>query len=110
MISGVVMVSIAPLALLGALAAKNSQDSCDDQLEQDYPDHVVPSSQKYRVERCDSYSAPIYVLGIGGAVLAAAGVPLIIYGAKTVPARRADVELAPWATSSAGGLKLRVTM
>ncbi len=103
------MVSVGPLSLLAALAAKSSQDRCDEDLERDYPDHVVPTSERYRTERCDSYTTPIYVLGIGGALLTAAGVPLIIYGAKTVP-RQTALELRPWATPTAGGMKLRLTL
>jgi hypothetical protein len=110
MVTGIVMISIAPLALLGALAANNSQDSCDESLENDYPDHMVPTSQKYRLERCDSYTVPLYVLGIGGAVLAAAGIPMIIYGAKTVPAKKASLQIAPWASTNSGGLKLRLDL
>lgn len=110
MIAGIVMVSIGPLALLGALAANNAQNNCDEELERDYPDHMVPSSQAYRLERCDGYSVPLYVLGIGGAVLVAAGVPMIIYGAKTLPPQTARVQLMPWASPESGGLKLRLDL
>jgi hypothetical protein len=110
MVTGIVMVSVGPLALLGALAASNSQDNCDEQLQQDYPDLMVPSSEKYRLERCDGYSVPLYVLGIGGAVLIAGGIPLIVYGGKTLPAKQARVEVAPWASTQSGGLKLRLTL
>ena len=91
MVTGIVFLSVGPLALLGAFAAKNSQDNCDQQLEAEYPDHVVPTSQQFRLERCDGYSAPIYVLGIGGALLTAAGIPMIVYGSKLVPAKRAHL-------------------
>lgn len=110
MITGIVMVSVGPLALLGALAANSAQDDCDEGLERDYPDHMVPSSQGYRLERCDSYTAPLYVLGIGGALLVAGGVPLIIYGAKTLPPKTARLQLTPWASPEAGGLKLRLEL
>lgn len=110
MILGIVMASIGPLALLGSLAASNSQDNCDEQLEEDYPDHIVPTSQQYRLDRCDGYSVPLYVLGIGGGVLIGAGIPMIIYGAKTMPAKKVALELSPWASPQSGGLKLRLTL
>lgn len=112
MVSGIVMVSVGPIALLGALAARNSQQRCDDRLRADYPSGVLPSSESYRVDDCNGYSLPIYVLGIGGALLTAAGIPLIIYGSKNVPAPRAaaHLELEPWASPQAGGLKLRLSL
>jgi hypothetical protein len=110
MVAGIVMVSVGPLALLGALAASNSQDNCDEQLQQDYPDLMVPTSEKHRLERCDGYSVPLYVLGIGGAVLIGGGIPLIIYGGKNLPVRKAGLQVSPWASPGAGGLKLRLTL
>lgn len=112
MVSGIVMVSTGPIALLGALAAKSAQKRCDDDLQRDYPDRVLPTSERYRVDECNGYSVPVYLLGIGGAVLTAIGIPLIIYGAKSVPddqlARR--LELQPWASPTAGGMRLRLTL
>jgi hypothetical protein len=110
MVTGIVMVSIGPLALLGALAANNSQDNCDEQLEQDYPDLMVPTSERHRLERCDGYSVPLYVLGIGGAVLIGGGIPLIIYGGKNVPVKKAGLSVSPWASPRSGGLKLSLTL
>jgi hypothetical protein len=111
MVAGVIMVSAGPIALLGALAAKNAQERCDDNLRQNYPGGVLPTSQRYRVEDCDDYSASVYVFAIGGALLTAAGIPLIIYGAKNVPNERAgQVQMLPWATRDAGGLRLRLTL
>jgi hypothetical protein len=112
MVGGIVMVSVGPIALLGAVAARNAQERCDDRLSSDYPDHVLPPSERYRAEECDAYSVPVYLFGIGGAVLTAVGIPLIIYGAKNVPDPHASrsLEVQPWATSSAGGLRLRLTL
>ena len=110
MVTGIVMVSVGPLALLGALAAHNSQDNCDEQLQQDYPDLMVPTSERHRLERCDGYSVPLYVLGIGGAVLIGGGIPLIVYGGKNMPVKNAGLEVSPWASPRAGGLKLRLTL
>ena len=112
LVSGIVMVSVGPIALLGALVAKNSQDKCDKALETDYPTHVLPTSEKYRVDECNAYSAPVYVFSIGGAVLIAAGVPLIIYGGKNVPTqpKTGSLRLLPWAGPDSGGLKLRLEL
>ncbi len=111
MITGVVFVAVAPIALIGALAAKNSQDKCDDELQRQYPGHILPLSERYRAERCDNYSAAVYVLGIGGAVLGAVGIPLLIYGAPRVPLEKAGrVQIAPWANAQSGGIRLRLTL
>jgi hypothetical protein len=112
MIGGIVMVSVGPLALLGAVAAKNAQERCDANLERDYPDRRLPPSERYRAEQCNDYSVPLYVLGIGGAVLIATGIPLIIYGAKNVPSSppRATLRVLPWAGPTSSGLRLRLDL
>lgn len=111
MTAGVFMVSIAPFALIGAAVARNSQSDCDAAIDRDYPDHRLPTSQKFRVDQCNGYSTPIYVLAIGGGALAAAGIPLIIYGARRVPTHAsASLQLLPWAGRQSGGLGLRLEL
>jgi len=114
MIAGIAMVSVGPLALLGSLAARSAQESCDEELENDYPDHRVPTSQQFRVERCDSYSAPMWILGLSGGVLTLTGIPLIIYGARSVPEpgppRGASLQAAPFVTRGAAGLRLELQL
>ena len=112
MILGVAMVSVGPIALLGALAAKNGQEGCDTKLQNDYPDHRLPPSERYRVDECNGYSAPLYVFGIGGLVLTAVGIPLIVYGAKQVPLNRpqATLRVLPWASPDSGGVRLRLDL
>ena len=112
MVAGIIMVSIVPVALLGALAAKSAQDKCDSNLARDYPTHVLPTSERYREDDCNAYSVPFFALSIGGAVLGVGGVVGIIYGAKSVPVapRAARVQLAPWASQTSGGLRLRVDL
>lgn len=106
------MVSIGPVALLGALNAKNSQEKCDSQLASEYPMHVLPNSERYREDDCNAFSTPYYALLIGGSILTLGGIPLIVYGAKSMPAppRAASVQVAPWATQTSGGLRLRVDL
>jgi hypothetical protein len=112
MVAGIVMVSVGPIALLGALAAKNGQEKCDDELQRDYPDHRLPPSERYRVDECDGYTVPLYVFGIGGALLSVGGIPLIIYGGKSLPkkAATATVRVLPWAGPESTGLKLRLDL
>jgi hypothetical protein len=112
MIMGIVMVSVGPIALLGALAAKNAQERCDTALERDYPDHRLPSSERYRVDDCSGYSAPLYVFGIGGALLSVGGIPLILYGAKKLPndAPKATLHVLPWVGPESSGLRLRLEL
>jgi hypothetical protein len=111
MFAGIMMVSVAPLALLGALTAKNAQDACDADLKRDYPSMKLPTSERYRVDDCNGYSAPLYVLGIGGALLGVGGIPLIVYGARTEPgAAHASVQLQPWAGRDSSGLRLRLEL
>jgi hypothetical protein len=112
MIVGIAMVSVGPIALLGALAARNAQERCDNALERDYPDHRLPPSESYRVDDCDAYSLPVYLFGIGGAVLTAGGIPLIVYGAKSVrnDAPRASLRVLPWAGLDSGGVRLRLEL
>jgi hypothetical protein len=112
LVAGIVMVSLAPVALLGALVAKNAQDRCDSDLARDYPSHVLPTSERYREDDCNAYSVPFYTLSIGGAVLAAGGIPLIVYGGKALPTpgRTARVQLQPWASQTSGGLRLRLDL
>ena len=112
MIAGIAMVSVGPIALLGALAAKNAQERCDDKLQRDYPDHRLPPSERYRVDECNDYSAPLYVFGIAGLALTAAGIPLIVYGAKKLPLNppSATLHVQPWASPGSGGLRLRLDL
>jgi hypothetical protein len=112
MIGGIVMVSVGPIALLGALAAKNAQETCDATLDRDYPDHRLPPSEHYREDECNDYSVPLYLFGIGGAVLTAAGIPLIIYGAKSLSTSppRASLRVLPWAGPTSSGLRLRLDL
>jgi hypothetical protein len=112
MITGIVLASLGPVALLAALSAKNDQDTCDTQLQRDYPDRRLPPSERYRVDACNAYSVPLYLFGIGGAVLAAVGIPLIIYGSKPVPAGapRASLRVLPWAAPGSSGVRLQLSM
>jgi hypothetical protein len=98
MAGGIVMVSIGTLLLLFGAVANSEEHSC--------PNSAPASDIAYS---CSDRTEPsTYALLIGGAGLIAGGVPLIIYGAKRVPAEpAARATIAPWLTPGAAGLRLR---
>lgn len=83
--------------LLGLGAVAHSQEGCNSGVEGD------------AVYRCTDRVAPsTYALFITGGLLAAGGIPMIIYGAKRVPAPPATTaSVVPWATPNSAGLHLR---
>jgi len=97
MVGGIVMVSLAPIALLTSLVANMEKSSCEMS--------IIYGSN---VGNCDRYDPTI----IGGLVaaggLTAIGVPLIVIGSRREPAAVASV--TPWATPHGGGLGLRVDL
>ena len=112
MIAGIVMVSVGPISLLGALAAKNAQEKCDASLNNDYPEHRLPTSERYRVDDCNAYSTPLYLFGIGGALITAAGIPLIVWGGQHMPTApaAAGLRVLPWAGPGSSGVNLRLDL
>jgi hypothetical protein len=96
---GIVMTSVGPL-LLAVAALNHSHEGCADGRD---PTEVD----------CETRTEPsTYALAISGAVFIGGGIPLIVYGAKRVPAAppvpRASV--VPWATPTAAGLRLRLEL
>jgi hypothetical protein len=112
MVIGIILASVAPLALLGSVQAVNEQVDCDNALEDRYPNHIVPSYESAAVARCDEYTTTAWALGIAGGAMLVVGVPLIIYGAKPMPAGPppAQARLQPWASPTGGGLNVRLDM
>jgi hypothetical protein len=98
MVGGIVMVSVAPAAFLGALVSSMRKDSCENEGSYGLGTQAPPSRD------CSSYDAGIAVGVLLGAGLLAAGIPLIVVGAKREPLRAAVV--APWATPGGAGLSL----
>jgi hypothetical protein len=99
MAGGIVMVSLAPVALLVAGLSGLGKALCrvDD----------------YDSERtCSGYDPVIYSSLAGAFVLVGVGVPLLVIGAKKEPvdASAASAIIAPWATPTSGGLSLRLRM
>lgn len=100
MVGGIVMVSVAPIALVVSLVTSLRQDSCE---------RGGSYNLDYQYDsNCSRYDASIYgglVLGVG---LLGAGIPLIVVGSKREPLGTAS--LSPWATPHAGGLKLQIEL
>jgi hypothetical protein len=106
-VSGIVMASMAPIALLVAAVANNEQTACERGLASlDFGDGSIDT---YDGVDCSSYDGRIYGGLISGAVLAGVGIPLIIIGGKKEPVA-ATATITPWATPRAAGLGLRVEM
>jgi hypothetical protein len=101
MAGGIVMVSLAPIALLGALVS-SLQDSVCDITYDSY-------GMAYARDDCDN-SGQTYAFALAGVALLGAGIPLIIIGAKkeTVPAPQAT--LSPWVSAQGGGVRLKLAL
>jgi hypothetical protein len=97
MVGGIVLVSLAPIALITSLTANIQKSNCE--LGEAYLDGFG---------NCDQYDATIYGGLIAAGAFTAIGIPLIIIGARREPAQTATV--TPWATPHGGGLGLRVDL
>lgn len=106
MVGGIVMVSLAPVALLVSGMAAIGKGLCN-----------VGDDDPY--DSCDDDYDPTIYGALGSAfVLVGVGVPLIVIGAKKEPvddsnatrASKATATVAPWATPSAAGVTLRVDL
>jgi hypothetical protein len=109
MTGGIVMVSVAPLALLVAGISALEQDLC----EIGHGDTSYSGSSagvSVRAQDCSSYDTRIYNGLISALVLVGVGVPLIVVGAKKEPVERTSVALTPWLSPSSSGLALRVDL
>ena len=97
MVGGIVLVSLAPIALITSLSANVQKSNCE--IGEAYLDGFG---------NCDDYDATIYGGVIAAAAFAAVGIPLIIVGSRREPVETATV--TPWATAHGGGLELRVDL
>jgi len=93
MASGIVLVSLGGLAGLIAVISFSMGGACDD-----------ASS----ASDCDELDSVALRSTIAFVILEGAGIPMLVYGAKRVPAEppRARLQLSPWASPNAGGLRL----
>lgn len=101
MVGGIVMVAIAPIALFVSAGAAVSGSFCRGSY-----DRSIDGSY---YDDCDN-DGLIYGSLFVGAALLGAGIPMIIVGAKKEPAKLPAATVAPWATSTAAGLGLRLAL
>lgn len=106
MAGGIVMVSLAPVALLVSGVAAIGKGVCN-----------VGNDDPF--DSCDDrYDATIYGALASAFVLVGVGVPLIVIGAKKEPvddsnataASSGTATVSPWATPSAAGVTLRLDL
>ena len=99
MVGGIVMTSLAPVAVAVASLAWLGETFCN-------VDDNLAGPQR----RC-GYDSVIYGSLLTGAALIAVGVPLIVIGAKKEPADPdATATITPWATRTSLGVGLRISM
>jgi hypothetical protein len=101
MVGGIVMTSLAPIAMFAAMIASLQKSSC--QLD-DYG-----GSTSYHSD-CSAYDPTIYGSLVGMTVLLGVGIPMIVIGAKREPTPAAAATLSPWVSPSTAGLSLRLKL
>jgi S1-C subfamily serine protease len=101
MAGGIVMVSFAPIALVVAAVGGSKKSACE----------RIDGGDGGNYD-CSNYDASLYGGLLSAVALAAVGVPLIVIGAKRVPANedKATARITPWATRRAAGIGLRVDL
>ncbi len=99
MVGGIVMTSLAPVALVVAGFAALGKSLCG-------IDDFDPNRS------CDGYDPAIYGSLISALVLVGVGVPMIVIGAKKEPVDPTSrgATISPWATPTAVGLGLRLQL
>ena len=97
MVGGIVLVSLAPIALIASLSANVQKQNCE-----------IGDAFLDGFGNCDDYDPTIYGGVIAAAAFAAVGIPLIVIGSRREPGETATV--TPWATAHGGGLELRVDL
>jgi hypothetical protein len=110
MVGGIVMTSVAPVALAIAMLGSLGKSFCEaDSRHVSYSGNSAGVSYGYR--SCSGYDTTIYGGLISALVLVGVGVPLIVVGAKKEPVGPgATATLQPWAAPSTAGLSLRVDL
>lgn len=96
MAGGIVMTSLAPIALLVSASAALSESFCH-----------VGYDDAYR--NCD-YDGVIYGSLLTGVVLLGVGIPMIVVGAKKEPESEHSATVTPWVTPHAAGLGVRLAL
>ena len=103
--SGIVMTALAPVAALTALVAYTEKVSCQTD-HNDYRPTGASYSSAYGSD-CTGYDDTITGSLIVGAVLLAAGIPMVVYGSQRVPeSEAASVSVVPLVSADRSGLSL----
>jgi hypothetical protein len=98
MVGGIVMVSLAPVALIVAGFSALGKGLCS-----------IDTGSNQR--SCGGYDPFIYGSLVSALILVGAGVPLLVIGAQKEPADQGSTAtISPWATPTAAGLGLRIEM
>lgn len=100
MAGGIVMISIAPVALLIALVASSDKSTCQS------GGINYSSTGGLSQGNCSRYNGSIYGGAILGTALLGGGIPLVVIGGKKEPVVTA--QLSGWATPRSGGAGLRL--
>jgi S1-C subfamily serine protease len=103
MVGGIVMTSLTPVALLVAVAGSANKTVCQSRASNSFDRYGSTS------EDCSKHNGAIYGGLLMGAVLAGVGIPLIVVGAKKVPARP-TATLNPWLSPESAGLGVHVDL
>lgn len=110
MTTGIVLTSATlPLMLIAGALSNRAYDDCIKDQYASSNSGTVPSY--YGSNSCqDSRETRATAIIIGGIVGLGVGIPMIIYGAKKVPDSGPSATLTPWASPTAGGATLRLTL
>ncbi|HEY3496048.1 MAG TPA: hypothetical protein VGK73_15225 [Polyangiaceae bacterium] len=104
MATGIVMISLGAVALLGAMGTTIASSVC--KADADYDPRT--GDYLYR-HNCDAYEPVMIGLTVGGIGLLGAGIPLAVIGGKREPVNAASAAVAPWVTPAGAGAKLAVS-
>src|SRR5258706_14487371 len=111
MAGGIVLTSLAPVALLVSLVASAEKSVCSATDYASYDSTTGTYSYMPNGNNCDDYDKTIYGGLIAGLVFVGAGIPMIVIGAKKEPATdTGTATLSPWATPHAAGLSLHLEL
>jgi hypothetical protein len=109
MTTGIVLTSATiPLMLIAGALSNRAYDSC---VKDQYTTATSSPPSYYGSNSCqDARETRATAIIIGGIVGLGVGIPMIIYGAKKVPDGGPTATLTPWASPTAGGATLRLSL
>ena len=110
MVTGLVLTSVGVPSLIAATALLIIERNCNSDLNAKYPNHELTPGNAAEVDRCHSYATPSLLLAFTGLVFTGTGLPLLLVGARKVPAQSASLGLMPWLSPTSTGLSLRLNL